>query len=450
MRTPATSTPRRRRWTVRELVLLVLSTALILSPVGALAYTLLQPRITLAQDAPDLRVSKVATSLGGIDIANIAPGGEFYYEMRVQTSSTESVNVTLLDSFPGTVQALTITDRVGGTCTLTANQLTCSLVASASSEASVLVRTRASTTAPSGTQVSNTVLVTAGAASARGTSTLTITGPGNQPSPTIAVISPTTAPPTNTPAPTAPPATDTPAPTGTTQATPTNTAAPTDTAEATTPTATATVPSATPTPVEPTATRRADEATATSAALTVIPVTTATATVEEAEATATATARETTVPATTPTATEEFTVTPSAEATLVAQGTAGPTTQPSTPTATAEVVPPTATAEVVVPPTAIPATVIPTLAAPNTNAPTALPPAPTALPPAPTSVPAGGVDSNTVPPASDGGKEPPATSPEVTGRTLPATSGEQWLWLAPLFGLVLLFHTVRTRRARLR
>jgi hypothetical protein len=67
----ADSSPR-RRWTARELVLLTLSTMLILSPLGALAYALLQPGITIAQEAPDLTVSKVATSLGGIDIANIA------------------------------------------------------------------------------------------------------------------------------------------------------------------------------------------------------------------------------------------------------------------------------------------------------------------------------------------------------------------------------------------
>ncbi len=396
MRVPApTPSPRRSRWTVRELALLAFSTVLILSPVGAVAYAMLQPSITIAQTAPDLQVTKIATSLGGIDIANIAPGGEFYYEMRVQTASTDAVNLTLLDSFPATVQALTITDRKGGTCTLTANQLSCSLVTSAANPASVLVRARASSSAENGTQVRNTVLVTAGATSTRGNSTLTISGPANQPSATIAAITATTAPPTNTPAPT-----DTVAP-------PTNTPAPTDTVVPPTDTPQVATPTATATASGPTPTVRADNATATSAALTVVPVTTVAPTDQ----------------ATTPTATAEFTVTPTADSTLVSQGTPGPTTEPSTPTAVVEV-----------PPTAIPATVIPTLEAPNTDAPTQQPPV------------AGGGDSPP-PPTTDGGKEPP-TSPDVTGRTLPATSGEQWLWLAPLLGLVVLFHTLRTRRAR--
>jgi hypothetical protein len=76
---------------------------LIVSPLGAVAFALLRPSTTAAQTV-DLRVSKIATSLIGSDIATVSPGQEFYYEIIVQTESTAAIDITLLDSFPAAAQ----------------------------------------------------------------------------------------------------------------------------------------------------------------------------------------------------------------------------------------------------------------------------------------------------------------------------------------------------------
>ncbi len=140
---------RRRGWNARELLLLATSALLIVSPLIAIGVALLRPQTTAAQTA-DLRVSKIATSLIGGDLTSIGPGQEFYYQLTVQTGSTSAVDVNLSDTFPATVEPVAIRDQNGGECSLSGNQLTCSLTMTSLRPASVLVQSRLSSSAAVG------------------------------------------------------------------------------------------------------------------------------------------------------------------------------------------------------------------------------------------------------------------------------------------------------------
>lgn len=389
----------RPAWTPFELFTLLSSIVLLASPLLALGYAVLQPSLTAAQAGPDLRVSKVATSLIGANLATVAPNQEFYYEIRVQTSSTTTVNLTLTDAFPPSVRPVAITDRRGGDCALSGNQVTCSLSATSQTGASVLVRSRVAANAANGSQITNRVQVKAGTSNAIGAATLVVGNvvvPSSTPRPTA-----TTAP--ASPTPTTPP----PSPTATMAP-----ASPTATAASASPTATAA-------PASPTATTGAT-ATAEPSATAAPPATAASANNPATTAAATATSE----PATsTP---GPSTATPAGTDTS-ARGT---TAQPINPTAT------TASRT----------------AAPQ---PTDRPGAPTAgiEKPAATRVPVAGAGSSQptatrVPVAGSGGKQPPDT--RSLGNNLPATSGGVTWWVAPLAGAILMVRTIRVRRGKLR
>ncbi len=396
---------RSTRWTLFELLALGSSILLILSPLAVLAFALLSPTTTAAQTGVDLRVSKAATSLTGADLASIAAGQEFYYEIHVQTSSTATVNATLTDSFPSAVQALNITDHTGGDCTLAGSQLTCSLAITAQREGSVLVRSRASPSAASGSRITNTVTVTAGTTSARGSVTLAVGG-GSPPSPTPIPPSSTPIPPTATPIP--PSATPIP------------------------PTATPIPPSATPIPPSPTVagTPTAPPPPPSNAS----PTATSTATVTPPAVNSTPLPVETSAAAST--TTNEATATAAGTVALVDTSTAQEKAQRTAAAATA-------TSGAAKPPAA---TSIPRAA-----------PAPAAggrSPAQPTQVPGTGQSkaqpTRAATTGAAGGTRPPADKAKELGNKLPATSGGYPLWLAPLLGLGLLLHTIRVRRARMR
>ncbi len=174
----------RPAWTPFELLTLVSSIVLLASPLLVLGYALLQPSLTAAQAAPDLRVSMVATSLIGGNLASVVPNQEFYYEIRVTTSSPTPVNVTLTSVFPPSVRPLAITDRAGGDCSPIANNtVTCSLSTRAESAASVLVRSRVAPGTANGSQITTTAQARAGESSALGSATLVV-GAATQASPT--------------------------------------------------------------------------------------------------------------------------------------------------------------------------------------------------------------------------------------------------------------------------
>ncbi|HSH76897.1 MAG TPA: hypothetical protein VLA19_00005, partial [Herpetosiphonaceae bacterium] len=274
---------RRSRWAPSELALLALSALLILSPALAVLYALWQPTISLAQGGVDLRVSKNATSLTGANLETVAPGQDFYYEISVQTASTSLINLTLIDTFPAQVQAVRVTDRVGGDCALTGNQLTCSMTAINDRAASVLVQVRLNPDAAVGSQIINTAQATSGTTRARGSVTVAVGG-GTAASPTSAPPTATSVPPTDTPVPptaTSVPPTDTPVPPTDTPVPPTATSVPASPTEvapaAVTDVATTATEAATALPPTPTAT---DTATA-------VPETPAPATATPAPATAT-------------------------------------------------------------------------------------------------------------------------------------------------------------------
>lgn len=390
---------RRARWTRSELMLLVVSTVLILSPAAALLYAMFQPSISLAQ-ASNLRVSKGATSLTGAALQSIAPGQDFYYEISVQTSSTDQLNVTLLDTFPPQIQAVRVTDRVGGDCTLSGNQLTCSMRTSAERAASVLVQVRLNASAPIGSQVVNVAQATSGTlrASARLPLTVAAATPATAttvpPTATIVPATATPAPPTATSTLVPPTATSTPAPATSTAALPTATAAPpTPTATAVT-TAVAAPETATSAPTNTPAPTSTPAAAATTAPAT--------------ESTAVATSETAAVADQTVTAAPVDTVVASEFATTVATNAAAATT-PQPPATIA-----TSAAQVTQ------AAVESTRAAPQTTPAAASP---------------------------DGGGKGPDDTKQL-GDELPSASGGTLLWGAPVLGLLLLVHTLRSRRLR--
>lgn len=452
---------RRRGWTPWELLLLVTSVVLIVSPLVAVGVALLLPQTIAAQavglgvariatssnanwsrsadiQKVDLRVSKIATSLIGADLTSIGPGQEFYYEIIVQTEATNALDVTLTDSFPAGVEPVAIRDQNGGDCSISGNQVNCALTTTSLRPATVLIQSRISASSTVGTQITNIAVATSGGTEARSSvAVLVAAATGTAPTTAAATTAPAAA--TATTAPAAPPTATTQASGATAvPATATRTALPTLTPAPVSPTIGTPLPTSTPLP--PTATPMETAIvlqTSTPAPPTLTPLATATS----APATATPL----------PTATQEATEEPTP---IEAQGSMATATTAPTDT------PPTDT------PAPPPTESVPQEPAPPANTPVPAPPASTPVP-APPAPPAPAATQRPAPPATErpapsatsrpaaGAAQQPAppaapVAPDQLGQTLPATSSGWPHWLPVMLGLALLLHTVRVHRVRTR
>src|SRR4051812_11378272 len=171
---------RRRRWTAWELLLLATSIVLIVFPLVAVGAALFLPQTTSAQTV-DLRVSKIATSLIGADLTTIGPGQEFYYEIVVQTESTNALDVSLTDAFSAGVEPIAIRDQNGGACSITGTQVSCLLTATSLRPATVLIQSRINAATAVGSQITNVAVATSGATTARSSVAVLVGSSGTAP-----------------------------------------------------------------------------------------------------------------------------------------------------------------------------------------------------------------------------------------------------------------------------